>query len=371
MLPEDPNADLIYKLALSFVPGIGPKITRNLLTRYSSLKEIFNAPAKQLKSVEGMNELRVSALKDVENLKKAEKELKFIEKHDIRTFFIADEDYPYRLKQCGDAPALLFYQGNADLNAEKTIAVIGTRKFTDYGQRLCEDLVADLKSQPGLLIMSGLAEGIDTIAHRNAVKAGIPTVGVLGHGLDRIYPSVNKALSKEMIENGGLLSEYHAGTEPNRENFPMRNRIVAGLSDVTIVVESNIKGGALITAYLASSYNRDVAAFPGRVYDTRSAGCNMLIRTSVAAMITNASDLMQLMNWQPSKQKRPVQQKLFLNLSDTEQMIVDMLEKKDQVHADELLNHTQLTNTQLASILLGLEMQDIIKSLPGKNYRIN
>jgi DNA processing protein len=222
-----------------------------------------------------------------------------------------------------------------------------------------------------MIISSGLAHGIDAYAHKYSLQVGLPTVGVLGHGLDRVYPANNKQLAKEMTENGGLLSEFPSGTLPDRSNFPMRNRIVAGISDVTVIVESDIKGGALITARIADSYNREVAAFPGRVYDSRSSGCNELIRTNIAAMITSADDLLELMNWNSNKKVKSVQKQLFIQLSEDEQKIIDLLQAKDALHADELLYQTGIANSQLAAVLLQLEMQGIIKALPGKQYRIN
>ena len=222
-----------------------------------------------------------------------------------------------------------------------------------------------------ILIVSGLALGIDTIAHTKALIMGMPTVGVLGHGMDRIYPDKNKQLAANMLETGGLLTEFPSGTIPDRTNFPMRNRIVAGISDVTVVVESGFSGGALITAYLASGYNREVAAFPGRVNDNRSTGCNELIRTNIAAMITKAEDLIMLMNWDSSKKQKPVQKQLFLNLTTDEQKIIDILQTKDTTHSDELFHQTQLQSSQLAATLLQLEMMGLVKTLPGKLYRLN
>ncbi len=265
---------------------------------------------------------------------------------------------------------MLFYKGNADLNATKVVAVVGTRKNTDYGHKLCEELVEGLQSMGNILVVSGLALGIDAIAHKKCVSLGMPTVGVLGHGLDRIYPYNHKELSEQMVEHGGILAEFPSETLPDRNNFPMRNRIVAGLSDVTVVVESHVSGGALITAHMASGYNREVAAFPGRVNDSRSAGCNELIRTNIAGMITKAEDLAEMMNWNKEGRPKAVQKQLFINLSPDEQKIVDMLNGKDNVHADELFYTTGLANSQLAATLLQLEMQGVIKSLPGKLYRM-
>jgi DNA processing protein len=370
MLPVN-NEALFYRIALTFVKDIGPRRARALLAQFGDAAEVFKAPLKELKRIDGLTESRVKAFKDPEILAQAEKELNYVEKHGIRVLWMEDEQYPQRLKNCTDAPILLYYNGNADLNIEKVVAIIGTRKSTDYGHRITEDLLNGLKGQENMIISSGLAHGIDALAHKHSLQVGLPTVGVLGHGLDRIYPAGNKQLAKEMTEHGGLLSEFPSGTLPDKSNFPMRNRIVAGISDVTIVVESDIKGGALITARIAASYNREVAAFPGRVYDTRSSGCNELIRTNTAAMITGADDLLELMNWSNSKKSKAVQKQLFIQLSEDEQKIINLLQTKDSVHADEILYQTGISNSQLAAVLLQLEMQGIIKALPGKQYRMN
>ncbi len=369
MLPVAPE-NLFHYIALTFVKNIGPRRARLLLQHFGSAENIFRASLKELKQVDGLGETLARSFKDEEIKEKADKELQYVLKHNIQVLLAADEAYPQRLKNCIDAPVLLYYKGNAKLNGEKTIAVIGTRKYTDYGNRLTEELIKGLQ-QEGVTIISGLAYGIDAIAHRQSLLHGIPTVGVMGNGMDRIYPPENKTLANDMLHNGALLTEFPSGTKPDKNNFPMRNRIVAGMSDVTVVVESDIKGGALITARIASSYNRDVAAFPGRIYDSRSSGCNELIRTNVAAMITGAEDLLELMGWKTGSKSKPVQKKLFIELSAEEQKIVDALGKKDTVHTDELLYETGLAGSMLAATLLQLEMQDIIKALPGKRYRLN
>ena len=298
---------------------------------------------------------------------------RFAEQHKVKLLPIGHPAYPSRLLQCEDAPLVLYYKGEADLNAAKTAAIIGTRKNTDYGQRCTEGLVEALASIPDLLIVSGLALGIDTLAHRSALRHSIPTIGVLGHGLDKLYPATNAALAREMLTQGGLLTDFPAGTRLSPQNFPVRNRIVAGLCDVTIVVESDVKGGAMITASVALGYHREVAAFPGRIYDGRSEGPNFLIRKNMASLIRGADDLLELMNWQAdSKQpSRAVQARLFATLSEDEQTIVNLLKDKDTVHTDELMHRTGFAYPHLASVLLNLEMQDLIKSLPGKIYRIN
>ena len=369
MLPLTDHEELYYRLALTFVPGIGARMGRALLERYGSAAAIFKTPLKDLKNAEGIGEIRVKGFKDPVVLQRAEQETEYVVKNDVKVLSKTDQ-YPKRLSNCADAPIVLFYNGNADLEAAKVVAVVGTRKNTDYGQKLCEELIEGLQGLEGLLVVSGLALGIDAIAHKKCVQAGIPTVGVLGHGLDRIYPHTHKSLAAQMVDHGGILAEFPSETLPDRNNFPMRNRIVAGMSDVTVVVESHTTGGALITASMAAGYNREVAAFPGRVNDSRSAGCNELIRTNGAAMITKASDLIEMMNWDKDKKPRAVQQQLFLNLSVDEQKIVDLLQTKDNVHADELYHHSGLPNSMLAATLLQLEMQGVIKSLPGKYYRI-
>ncbi|MBA3829250.1 MAG: DNA-protecting protein DprA [Taibaiella sp.] len=371
MLPED-QEEIFSQLALTFVNGIGIKITRLLIEQYGSAKAIFKAPLKKLIHIDGITEVKAKGFKDPEIFNQAEAELAFILKHDIQVLFVTHPLYPQRLHQCSDAPMLLYYKGTADLNAKKIVAIVGTRKNSDYGEKITEELVDGLRGQEDIIITSGLAHGIDAIAHRRSVTDGIRTVGVVGHGLDRIYPVTNKKLSNDMIHaGGGILTEFRNGTLPDRSNFPMRNRVVAGISDVTIVVESPISGGALITAHMAGRYNREVAAFPGRTIDDRSAGCNELIRTNIASMITCADDLLTLMNWDQDAKPKAVQKQLFLNLSADEQKIVDLLQAKDAVHADELYHGSGMNNSQLAATLLQLEMQGLIKTLPGKNYRMN
>lgn len=358
-----------YQVALSFMPGVGTKIGRALLERYGSATEIFNTPLKDLKKADGMTEVKAKGFKDDEVLRKAEKELDTALKRDIELIYPGNK-YPARLQNCMDAPLLLYYKGHADLDAAKVVAIVGTRKNTDYGHQLTEELAEGLQSLENVLIVSGMALGIDGIAHKKCVQLGIPTVGVLGHGLDRMYPHSHKQLGDDMMAHGGLLTEFPTGTIPDRNNFPMRNRIVAGMSDVTVVIESSISGGALITAHMASGYNREVAAYPGRVNDSRSAGCNELIRTNVAALITTPQELVEMMNWDNEAKPKAIQKQLFINFTADEQKVVDLLQGRDSVHADELYHQTGIGSSLLAATLLQLEMQNIVKSLPGKFYRL-
>lgn len=371
MLPNE-NPDLYYLVALSQIEGIGSITARNLLQHFTTAEAIFKASAKSLKNIEGVGEYKAK-LFNIESVKEeTEKQLQFAAKHNVQILHLNHPDYPKRLLQCNDAPLLLYYKGNADLNTAKVCAIVGTRKSTDYGQRCTEDLLSSLEGTPDLLITSGLALGIDTIAHKVSLKHNLATVGVLGHGLDYMYPASNRALAKEMTQNGGLLTEFTTTTKPSPKHFPVRNRIVAGMSDITIIVESDIKGGAMITAYVAASYNRELAAFPGRIYDARSEGPNHLIKQNMAAMITGADDLLKLMNWdRNTESKKAVQKQLFQALSVEENKLVTLLQGKDSIHTDELMLQTGFSYPQLASLLLQLEMQDLIKTLPGKMYRLN
>lgn len=363
--------EIYYRIALNFVPGIGHKYSAALIEGFGSAKDVLSASVKQLMKIEGMGEVRAKSIKDASVFELAEKEMAFIKAKNIKVITRQSPEYPQRFLECIDAPQLLFYKGVADLNKSKNIAVIGTRKNTEYGQRLTNDLIDGLSKLPEVNIISGLAHGIDTIAHKAAMKNNIETIGVLGHGLNTIYPSANRNLAKDMLEQGGLLTEFPSESKVEKGNFPARNRIVAGISDVTIIVESDIKGGALITGYIANSYNREVAAFPGRAYDSKSSGTNMMIRKNLASLITSAEDLLELMGWQKHKKQAVVQTQLMLHLSDEEKSIIEILQTKDTTHADELQKRTGLGSSQLASCLLLLEMQGLIKTLPGKHYRMN
>jgi DNA processing protein len=370
MLPFTED-ERLCRMALTFIDGIGPKMARALLSRFGSAGAIMNAPARELKGIGGMGEIRAKACKDAAIMKRAEAELRFAEEGGITTIFFTDDAYPARLKQCEDAPMMLFYRGAAPLDAAKMVAVVGTRKNTDYGLRMTESLLEDLSGEEGLVIVSGLAFGIDAIAHRKCVQLGIPTIGVVAHGLDRIYPAANKSLARDMVANGGVLTEFPSGTDPDRSNFPLRNRIVAGLCDVTVIVESDEKGGAMITAYVAASYNREVAAFPGRVTDRKSGGPNKLIRKQIASMITSGQDLADIMSWTGARPSFRQQQQLFNQLSAEEQQIAEVLRDKEGMHADELMLQTGLSTGQVGALLLQMEMTGIVKAMPGKMFRLN
>ena len=361
---------LLHQLALSCIPGIGSVLARNLLSYCGDAEEVFKAKSKLLAHVPGIGPKTLIQLKEHAAFQRAELELLFIDKYKIKTFFISDNDYPRRLRNCADAPLLLYFKGNADLNANKVISIVGTRNATDYGKEICKSLLADLKIYDPLII-SGLAYGIDGAAHKESLKNLIPNVAVLGHGLDRIYPAQHRSMAEKLLDCGGLITEFMSGTIPDRENFPKRNRIIAGLADLTIVVEASIKGGALITADLANSYNRDVFAFPGRINDEFSQGCNFLIKTNRANLISRVADLEYLMGW-TKERVLPLKSQLSLpiNLTDEEQLIANTLNANGVLGVDDLAILTGLPQSKLVMIILGMELQGNIISLPGKVYKM-
>lgn len=360
--------EILYQIAITLIPGIGDVSGKKFVAYCGSAEAVFQEKRKALEKINGIREVTVDALchpKDI--LKRAEQEVKFIEKNDIQPLFFQDSDYPRRLLQCNDSPMMLYYKGSIPLNAERVVAVVGTRNITDYGKQCCTTLVNDLIDD-GVLVVSGLAHGVDTTAHRTAVKAEIPTVGVLGNGLQQIYPAANRKLSIEMLANGGLLTECMSGTPPERENFPRRNRIIAGMADAVIVIESAMKGGSLITADIANSYSRDVFAYPGRVKDLYSQGCNYLIRTNRAHLMESVANLRYVMRWE---RRHPIERQtsIFRDFSKEEQLIMDCFEGKTIVSLDEFIVKTDLPTTKLASILLNLEFDGILMALPGKRYQ--
>lgn len=363
------NNDLLYQVALTRVPQIGDVHAKALVAIYGDAASVFKAPKKQLESIEGIGTIRAASIKSFKDFAGCEEEIAFIGKYKIQPLFINAPAYPKRLLHCYDSPVLLYYRGTADLNAEKIIAVVGTRNHSDYGKQVCEKIVEELKEE-NILVVSGLAFGIDTIAHKTALKNNLPTVAVLAHGLDRIYPQQNKALAKQLTEHGGLLTDFASGTNPDKQNFPKRNRIVAGICDALIVIESGKKGGSLITAELASGYNKDVFAVPGRITDPKSEGCNYLVQNNKASLVTSAAELMQLMNWHAAPKMARQQKELFTELDTDQQKLVSILQNRENCSIDDLLLAAGISSSAMAAALLFLEMQGIIVSLPGKIYRM-
>ncbi|RYY19363.1 MAG: DNA-protecting protein DprA, partial [Sphingobacteriaceae bacterium] len=310
------------------------------------------------------------AILNPECYKRAEQELQFIQKNKIQTIFVTDANYPKRLKSCIDSPIMLYFKGKTDLNRQRIISIVGTRKITNYGKQLCEELVDSLKNY-NVTVVSGMAYGVDICAHKACVKHQVATVGILAHGLDRLYPSIHRNTAEKMLDEGGLLTEFPSQTNPDRENFPKRNRVIAGLADATIVIEASVKGGALITAEIANSYNRDVFTFPGRIGDEFSEGCNFLVRFNKAGLLTSYADLAEQMGWLDQVLTPKKQQLLFpLDLNPEEKMIFNMLESGGQTGIDDLSIKTNLPVSILAMNLLNLEMQGVVRSSPGKSYSL-
>ena len=362
--------DLLYQIALTLIPNIGDVHAKALVNIYGDAQSIFKAKKKELEAIDGIGTVRANSIKAFADFTSSEAEIKFIEKYKIAPLFITDKNYPQRLLNCYDSPVLLFYRGNANLNTTKIISIVGTRSSSEYGKAICEKLIEELTEQ-NILVVSGLAFGIDTIAHKAALKNNLQTVGVLAHGLDRIYPTQNKTLAKQMTEQGGLLTDFMSNTNPDKQNFPKRNRIVAGLCDGLIVIESGKKGGSLITAELANGYNKDVFAIPGRANDTKSEGCNYLIKNNKASLITCATDLVELMNWDAKeKNQKKKQRELFIELTPDEKIIVDILQQRENIQIDELYFKSSLSSSAVAQALLMLEMQNVVLSLPGKVYKL-
>jgi DNA processing protein len=361
---------LKYKIAISLIPGIGSVLAKNIISYCGGVEAVFLEKKGKLLKIPGIGEKAAESISNFEEMQRAEEEVEFIKEHKIRPLFYTDEDYPQRLKNCNDSPVMLYYQGNCDLNQHKVIGIVGTRSCTGYGRMMTEELVAGLMPL-GCLIVSGLAYGIDICAHKNALKQQLPTVGVMGHGLDRVYPGQHKSTAARMVENGGLLTEFISQTIPDRENFPKRNRIVAGMCDALVVVETASAGGAMITAGLAGSYNRDVFAYPGRSFDAFSAGCNYLIKTNRAGLIENSADLIQSMGWVEHKGTRNLQPALLPELTTTEQELIDVIGSREKISIDELCSGLNYTHGEVALLLLDMEFKGCIRSLPGKFYCLN
>ncbi|MEY2828367.1 MAG: DNA-protecting protein DprA [Bacteroidota bacterium] len=362
---------ILYQIALTHLAEIGVITAKNLVSYCGGVQGVFEAKKNHLEKIPNIGTVRAQAIlaSKTEALKLAEAEIKFIEKNNLKPLFYTDENFPKRLLQCADSPVLLYYKGNANLNTRKIISIVGTRRITEYGKNQCEKLVEQLAAyQP--LIISGLAYGVDITAHKSALKNKLETVGVVANGMDKMYPSAHVKYIKQMVECGGILTEYGFGEVANKENFPQRNRIVAGMCDAMIVIETAIKGGAMITAKLADSYNRDVFALPGKVGDIYSEGCNYLIKNNQATLFESADDIIKQLMWDVELLKPTTQQTLlFVDLSNDEKLIVDALQM-GQTGIDDLINTTQLSHTATAGLLLQLELKGIVKAMPGKLFKL-
>lgn len=364
------DKDLLYKIGITFIDYVGDVKSKVLISYCGSAEAVFKEKKQNLLKIPDIGAVTAEAIVKQDILHLAEKEIAFIEKNNIRALFYLDKEYPLRLKQCNDCPVVLYYKGNADLNAERIIAMVGTRNATDYGKKMCDMIVDGLKDS-GVLIVSGLAYGIDAASHKAALKFGLPTVGVVGHGLDSIYPAEHYNLAQKMLDNGGLLTDFISGTKLAPENFPKRNRIIAGLSDAVIVVESKSAGGAIITADIAFSYSREVFAIPGRSEDMYSQGCNKLIRQNKAGLIQSADELLDSLGWKEKTKKKKAQVQLFNDLKPQEEIIVKVLQAQGApMHIDDIAIQANLSPGNLSTHLLTLEFAGILRSLPGKMYSL-
>ena len=361
-------SELLYKIAITKIPGVGPKIARNLIGYCGGVRAVFQESTKALLKIPDVGRTTAAAIRNSKAaMQLAESELAFIEAHQIQPLFYLDKAYPQRLIHYPGSPIMLYYRGTADLNHYPTVAVVGTRTPTVNGIAFCERLIEDLKPY-NPLIVSGLAYGVDVTAHRKSLEFGMQTVGVLGHGMDTVYPTQHRKIAAEMVNQGGLLTEYTSQTKLAREHFPQRNRIVAALSDAVVVVESAKGGGSIITANMAFEYNKDVFAVPGRVKDKKSQGCNWLIKTNKAHLLESAEDIAYIMRWEKNNASVGKQRELFVELDERERQVVDLLRELEQASIDRITYAAKMPTSEVASLMLNLEFKGIVKPVPGKCY---
>ena len=361
--------ELLYALALQRTKGIGDIYAKKMIEICGSPKNIFKEKQQTLQKLPGFGRMALQNLFDSSTLAAAEKEVELLEKENLQTLYFLDKNYPNQLKNCADSPILLFQDGNFSFENSKCISIVGTRQMTRYGSDFCESLISGLKEY-NPIIVSGYALGIDIIAHKSALKNNLKTVAVFAHGFGSVYPKQHKRYQSQLLKKGGFLTEFWYDEKPRRENFVRRNRIVAGLSEATIVVESASKGGALITAALANSYSKEVFAVPGRASDRYSSGCNALIRDHKAAVITCADDLINMLGWAPQKKtSTAMQTQLFLNLNAEQQKVYDCLKSKKIGWLDNISLDCNLPINKMAALLFQLEMKGLVQPLPGKMFQ--
>jgi DNA protecting protein DprA len=361
------DQDLFYLLALLKVDGVGDIMAKKLLTHCGSAEAIFNTKVNQIAAIDGVGTVLLRNLKDKSVFEKANLELEFIKSNNIKVSFFVDENYPERLKHCIDSPVLIFSSGNINLKGKKIISIVGTRQITGYGTEFCRKLIEDI-APLNPVIVSGFAYGVDIVAHQLAMEYNLQTIGVLAHGLNQIYPKSHKKYVAKIEENGGFITEFWSSSNPDKENFVRRNRIVAGMTEATIVIESADRGGSLITANLANDYNRDVFAVPGRVSDKYSQGCNNLIKTQKANVLTSAADLIYILNWDIENKAKPVQKQLFVELEPDEQKLYDFLLKNGKELLDTIALKCDFPIYKISGMLLNMELKGVIRPLPGKLF---
>lgn len=361
----------LYQIALTHITGVGVALARNLMQIVGDEEQIFKEPARNLEKIQGISFRLINEIKSKEVLCKAEQELAFVSKNNLQLLFFTSPEYPERLTHCIDAPILLYVKGNSNLNYKKVVSIIGTRNGTPQGYEACNQFVKDLSAKfSDVLVVSGLAYGIDICAHRAALNNGVPTAAVLAHGLDRIYPAMHRKTAIDMLDAGALVTEFPSGTVPERFNFVRRNRIVAGLSDALVVIESASKGGSLITAEIANSYFREVFAVPGRVTDAASVGCNTLIASNRAILMQDIKGFTDHMGWDDSTKPQPRQKELFLQLTETEERVFNALNNNNNIHVNMLAIELNVPVSELFFTLLELEMKNVVKPMPGGIYKL-
>jgi DNA processing protein len=363
--------ELHYRIALTLIPQIGDVVAKELVRHIGSARGIFTAKRKELESIPGVGELRAAAIRRFSDFHLADAEIDFMQRAGVQPIFYTDDAYPRRLQHCYDSPVMLYAKGNMHLQAEKMLGIVGTRKPTAYGQHICEQFIAGF-AEHNITIVSGMAYGIDIAAHKAALHHRLPTIGVLAHGLDKLYPSAHYNTARQMLGNGGLLTDFGSGAKLSRQNFPRRNRIVAGLCDATLVIESGLKGGSLITADIACGYNRDVMAVPGRIGDVCSEGCLELVRRNKAALVASPQDVLDMLNWRPAAPKSApvVQSRLFHALSPQHRLVVETFTHNDHLHIDEIQTRSGIPQQQIPGVLLQLEMEGLVRGMPGNTYQL-
>ena len=361
------DQDLVHLLALQQVEGVGDIVAKKLITHCGNATEVFKTKTSQLANIDGIGSVLLKNLKDKTVFEKAEQELQFIKSNEIKVSYFQDENYPDRLKHCIDGPVLLFTSGNIDLKNKKIISIVGTRQITSYGMEFCRKLIEDLAPLDPVIV-SGFAYGVDIFAHQLAMEHDLQTIGVVAHGLNQIYPKTHKKYVAKVEQNGGFMTEFWSSTNPEKENFVRRNRIVAGISEATIVIESADRGGSLITANIANDYNRDVFAVPGRTTDKYSQGCNNLIKTQKANLLSSAADLVYILNWDIESKAKPVQKQLFVTLENDEQKVYDYLLKNGKELMDIIALRCDFPIYKISGMLLNMELKGVIRPLPGKLF---
>lgn len=359
--------NLYHLMALLRIEGVGDIMAKKLISHFGSAEAVLNAKTAQLATIDGVGSVLLKNLKDKTVYEKAKQELNFIQNNQIEVLYFKDEKYPDRLKHCIDGPILLFTSGNINLSNRKIISIVGTRQITSYGTEFCRKLIEDLAPLDPIIV-SGFAYGVDIVAHQLAMEHNLQTIGVVAHGLNQIYPKPHKKYVAKMEQNGGFMTEFWSTSNPDKENFVRRNRIVAGMTEATIVIESADRGGSLITANMANDYNRDVFAVPGRTTDKYSQGCNNLIKTQKANLLTSAADLIYILNWDIKKETKPIQKQLFVTLDDDEQKVYDYLLKTGKELMDIIALHCDFPIYRISGLLLNMELKGVIRPLPGKMF---